>query len=129
MIQTVKFTSFLTGSQDDIIVLQRYGSDYGIVLALPFHEDTPNIRLTVPESFELRNAIDELLAVKLLENKGSINDLNIIDNDYEIVEEQTNVSRADQRSLCHLFDQYSRKTPENQAAIQAIRQVLTILGL
>lgn len=55
----------------DCIVLRMFDKDSVYIdMAFPFHEDTPNFKLTIPEAMDLKNAIDRLIDVKLLENRG-----------------------------------------------------------
>lgn len=54
--------------KSDCIVLRMFDKDSThIDIAFPFHEDTPNFHLTISEAIELRNAIDQLIDIKLLE--------------------------------------------------------------
>lgn len=117
MIQTVKITSF-TGEQDDLIVLRRRSNDYGVTLALPFHEDMPNLRMTVPEALDLKSAIDSLILVRSLEAAQP-----------PIIVEETVVTYQDQSALSALFDRYSSDSSEDRTARTALHQVLSILGL
>jgi hypothetical protein len=49
------------------MVLRKFDDSNEITLAFPFHEDTPNFRLTISEAWDLKNAIDQLIDIKLLE--------------------------------------------------------------
>jgi len=54
--------------ENDCIVLRKAQPDAEYLdMSFPFHEDTPNFRLSVREALNLRNALDELLDIKLLE--------------------------------------------------------------
>lgn len=54
--------------KSDCVVLRMFEKDSTTIdLAFPFHEDTPNFRLSISEALDLRNAIDQLIDVKLLE--------------------------------------------------------------
>jgi hypothetical protein len=54
--------------KNDCIALRMVGKDANsIEMSFPFHEDTPNFSLTIPEAMDLKNAIDQLLDIKLLE--------------------------------------------------------------
>lgn len=54
--------------KNNLIALRMYGSDaHYIDLSFPFHEDTPNFKLTIPEALDLKNAIDQLIDLKMLE--------------------------------------------------------------
>lgn len=56
------------GTKNDCVVLRMYGKGSQIIdMSFPFHEDTQNFQLTIPEALELRNAIDQLIDIKLLE--------------------------------------------------------------
>ncbi|MCM3487866.1 hypothetical protein M3689_00945 [Alkalihalophilus marmarensis] len=53
---------------DDCIALRMIGKDdHFIEMSFPFHEDTQNFQLTIPEALALRNAIDQMIDIKLLE--------------------------------------------------------------
>lgn len=66
MIRTVIFRDQMYPyNLDDCVVLQRNTSTINI--AFPFHEDTPNFRFSIAEAMTLRNALDEILNIKLLE--------------------------------------------------------------
>lgn len=57
-----------TSEKSDLIVLRMFDKDSAFVdLAFPFHEDTPNFKLTIAEAMDLKNAIDQLIDIKLLE--------------------------------------------------------------
>lgn len=57
-----------TQGNSDCIVVRMFDKDSThIDLAFPFHEDTPNFSLTLSEAMDLKNAIDQLLDIKLLE--------------------------------------------------------------
>lgn len=75
-IKTVQLRSgYSPYMQNDCIVLRKWDKTaQHVELAFPFHEDTPNFTLTVNEALDLRNAIDELLDIKLLENQGGLAD-------------------------------------------------------
>lgn len=69
-IKTVKFNNRLYPSVDknDCIVLRRCDKDSTYIdVTLPFHEDMPNIVLTIPEAMHFKTAIDQLLNTKLIE--------------------------------------------------------------
>lgn len=60
-----------TGEKSDVIVLRMFDKDSAFVdLAFPFHEDTPNFKLTITEAMDLKNAIDQLIDIKLIEHQG-----------------------------------------------------------
>lgn len=59
--------------QTDCIVL-RHNKDFSggtgcIEVTFPFHEDTPNFRLSLREAMDLRNAIDEAYGIHLNERR------------------------------------------------------------
>lgn len=59
--------------KSDCIVLRMFDKDSPHVdMAFPFHEDTPNFKLTISEAMDLRNAIDQLLDIKLIERPRRI---------------------------------------------------------
>lgn len=54
--------------QNDCVALRMHGKDaQSIEISFPFHEDTPNFTLSITESLDLRNAIDQLVDLKMLE--------------------------------------------------------------
>jgi hypothetical protein len=54
--------------KDDCLVLRMRGKDSDVIeVSFPFHEDTPNFWLTIPEALDLKNAIDQLIDLKMLE--------------------------------------------------------------
>ncbi|MEY8748590.1 hypothetical protein AB9M62_57055 [Bacillales bacterium AN1005] len=116
MIQTVQFTSF-TGKQDDLIVLQRRGDDYEVTVAFPFHEDMPNLRMTVPEALNLKSAIDNLILVKQLEAP------------LPPIVDETVISYKVQSELSGLFDRYPTNTDVDRTACKVLHDVIHILGL
>ena len=65
-----KFHPYLN---NDCIVLRIWEpSPQHIELSFPFHEDTPNFNLTISEALHLRNAINQLIDIKLIESKEDI---------------------------------------------------------
>lgn len=116
MIQTVEFTSH-TGKQDDLIVLQRRGNDYGVTVAFPFHEDMPNLRMTVPEALKLKAAIDNLILVKQIEAP------------LPPIVAETVISYKTQSELSGLFDRYPSDSEADQTARKALHEAIHILGL
>ena len=53
--------------KSDCMVLRMCDKDSThITLAFPFHEDAPNFSLTISEALDLRNAIDQLIDIKML---------------------------------------------------------------
>lgn len=68
LIKSVQFRSRLYPYlQNDCAVVRMLDKDsQHIEIAFPFHEDTPNFILTIPEALDLRNAIDQLIDIKLL---------------------------------------------------------------
>lgn len=73
-IRTVQIDSSSFIPSDDCVVLRNIGNHNEFVeIAFPFHEDTPNFRLTIPQAMDMRNAIDELIKVNFIEApKGEI---------------------------------------------------------
>jgi hypothetical protein len=54
--------------QNDCIALRMHGIDSNsIELSFPFHEDTPNFTLSISEALDLKNAINQLIDLKMLE--------------------------------------------------------------
>lgn len=59
---------FHPNDKDLCIVLRMWGRDTNhIEMSFPFHEDTPNFKLTISEALDLKNAIDQLIDLKMLE--------------------------------------------------------------
>lgn len=71
---TVKNSAhYLTDADEanECIVLRRFSRDSNTVeMAFPFQPDTPVIQLSIVDALMLRNAIDDLVAVKLIEKTG-----------------------------------------------------------
>ncbi|MGD6899314.1 hypothetical protein [Bacillus infantis] len=62
-----------SAEKSDCIVVRMFGKEStSIDMAFPFHEDTPNFTLTISEALDLRNAIDSLIDIKLLEKPKEI---------------------------------------------------------
>jgi hypothetical protein len=54
--------------QNECMALRIYGKDANYIeMSFPFHEDTPNFKLTISEALDLKNAIDQLIDLKMLE--------------------------------------------------------------
>lgn len=65
--------SYPANEKADCIVLRMFDKDSAHVdMAFPFHEDTPNFKLTISEAMDLKNAIDQLLDIKLIERPRRI---------------------------------------------------------
>lgn len=64
--------AYATSSEpQECIVLRRQDRDSNIIdMAFPFLEDTPNIQLSFADALTLRNAIDDLVSIKLIERTG-----------------------------------------------------------
>lgn len=127
MIKTVHFNDFRGHSsieQNDCIVLRR--SDYVgatfINVAFPFHEDTPNFTLTVPEALTLRNVIDELVVVKML---GEPEPRRAVASDWA----PSNINIPDSERIVRMLEDYSLDTPFDAGARYAVKRVIQILGL
>ncbi|TKH43428.1 hypothetical protein C1I60_14115 [Paenibacillus terrae] len=123
MIKTVTFRNyrFFTDA-DDCIVLRRVDKEPSIKVSLPFHEDTPNLDLTLAEALSLRNAIDELVDLKLLEIRT-------------VVEQPSTplptslISMSDQSALSSLLDKYRSDSDIDRTARKVVFQAMDILGL
>lgn len=63
-IKTITFQQNRFIDWEDCIVLKKY--EDLVVLAFPFHEDTPNFHLNIADAFNLRNALDEVLKQKFI---------------------------------------------------------------
>ncbi|MED3792093.1 hypothetical protein P4571_06550 [Niallia alba] len=75
-IKTVAIQSSWLPSADgenDCIVFRKgqFVAEF-IDMSFPFHEDTPNFRLSIKEAMNLRNALDDLIDIKLLDKPGGI---------------------------------------------------------
>lgn len=57
----------LDGESDCIVLRKAQHYDDYLDMSFPFHEDTPNFRLSTREAMNLRNALDDLLDIKLIE--------------------------------------------------------------
>lgn len=69
-IKTVQIDGASFISSKDCVVLRSVGNNSVFIeMAFPFHEDTPNFYLTISEAMDLRNALDELIRVPLIEYK------------------------------------------------------------
>ena len=68
-IKTVQFRyGFHPYMKNDCVVLRILDKDaQHMEIAFPFHEDTQNFMFTVSEAMDLRDAIDQLIDIKLLE--------------------------------------------------------------
>ncbi|GIO57962.1 hypothetical protein [Paenibacillus cineris] len=123
MIKSIPFQNFryFSGPESDAIVLRRIEREQTIKFSLPFHEDTPNIDLTISEALNLRNALDELIGpIKQLEPpKGTQQDLF----------PATFISIADQSRLSGLLDEYPTDREADRTARKAIRQAMGLLNL
>lgn len=122
MIKTVQFNDFR--SIPDCIVLRR--SDWAasalVNIAFPFHVDTPNFTITVPEALTLRNAIDDLVAVKML---GEPEPRMAKAADWA----PSNVNIPDTARILGLLDDYDLHRDFDAGARQAIHRVIRILKL
>lgn len=63
-IKTVTFDPNSVFYREDCVVIKS--SEDLVILAFPFHEDTPNFHLSVADAFNLRNALDEVIKQKFL---------------------------------------------------------------
>lgn len=116
MIQTVKFTSIID-ARDDLIVLRLSTEGSHITVALPFHEDTPNLLFSIPEALDLREAINSLISVPRLKEQ------------LPPIVDETVISYKVQSELSALFDRYPSGSETDQAARKALHDVIHILGL
>jgi hypothetical protein len=58
---------------NDCIAIRMFGKDaQSIEVSFPFHEDTPNFSLSISEALNLRNAINQLIDIKLLEKPKEV---------------------------------------------------------
>ncbi|GIP25512.1 hypothetical protein J23TS9_06420 [Paenibacillus sp. J23TS9] len=128
MIKTVTFQNYryFSGPSSDAFVIRRIENEQTIRLALPFHEDTPNIDLTISESLNLRNALEELIDLKLL--KGPSAAVSVVLETEKLFPE-TFVTIADQSRLSALFEKFSGDTRSARRARSALKDAIEILGL
>jgi hypothetical protein len=71
-VKMVPFASKFAPGETDCMVLRHnkgYGDSGSIEISYPFHEDTPNFRLSLREAMDLRNAIDEAFGIQLIEGR------------------------------------------------------------
>lgn len=66
-IKTVQITGGFFDSEDCVVLKNSGKNSNYIIMALPFHEDTPNLTMTIAEAMDLRNALNELTKVGFLE--------------------------------------------------------------
>lgn len=67
-----RWLTSVDGENDCIVIrMGQFDSEF-IDMSFPFHEDTPNFRLTIEEAMNLRNALDDLIDIKLLDKPGGI---------------------------------------------------------
>lgn len=123
MIKLVKFTQHWKRSVDseDCVVLQRNGDSNHIAISFPFYEDTPNFTMHLSEALSLRNAIDDLVAIKMLgepEQSYTVEDF-----------KPTHIAIGDQFKLVELMKQYQLHTDRDQHALRALQRVFRILGI
>ncbi|WP_366294341.1 hypothetical protein [Paenibacillus sp. AN1007] len=116
MIQIVRFTSVI-GNRDDLIVLRRSADGSSITVALPFHEDTPNLLFSIPEALNLGEAINDLISVPLL--KAPL----------PPIVDETVISYKLQSELSGLFDRYPSDSEADRTARKALHEAIHILGL
>ncbi|MEF3312579.1 hypothetical protein PV433_27185 [Paenibacillus sp. GYB004] len=127
MIITVPFNNFRgypSIEQNDCVVLRRpnYPTGMHIEIAFPFHEDTPNFTLTVPEALTIRNAIDDLVAVKML---GEPEPRYCVASDWA----PSNINIPDAARIRGLLDDYQLQSDYDAGARQAIQRIIGILKL
>lgn len=123
MIKLIEFVQRWRRNADanDCIVLQREADSNYVIMSFPFHEDTPNFSLSISEVLTLRNAIDDLVAVKMLgepEKHRSIEEFN-----------PTHISATDKWKLVEIINNYQLYNEFDQGARQALRKVYSILNL
>ncbi len=70
-LKTVSYKGFMQSEHCFVLRSSDFRGYKSIEISFPFLEDTPNIALSASEAMSLRNAIDELLAIKLLEKTRS----------------------------------------------------------
>lgn len=70
-LESPKYYPARIGEANDCIVLRKHSQDSNTIeMAFPFQPDASVIELSIVEAIMLRNALDELVSVKLLEKTG-----------------------------------------------------------
>ncbi len=64
MIRAVKFQNGVCFPTEDVIIMRRIENT--VEIALPFHQDTPNLQMSVSEAYSLLRALDEVCDVREL---------------------------------------------------------------
>ncbi|SDD28507.1 hypothetical protein SAMN02799630_02838 [Paenibacillus sp. UNCCL117] len=123
MIRSVEFADFRghpSIERNDCIVLRRveYVGSLNVNIAFPFHEDTPNFTLTVPEALTLRNAIDDMVAIKMIGEPAP-----------NYPHRMTAVSERDITRIDALQEEYPLDSGFDRSARDAIQRVKIILGI
>jgi|GEM_PF-5604782 len=71
MIEHSSWLPVRTGEANDCIVLRRISNDSNTIeMAFPFQPDASVIQLSIVDAIILRNALDDLTSVKMLEKTG-----------------------------------------------------------
>lgn len=69
----IKNKYFLEKEANDCIILRMFERESTeIDMCFPFDEDTRNIRLSIPEALDLKNAFDQLIDLKMLEKPKEV---------------------------------------------------------
>lgn len=130
MIRLIKAIAFhnyryFSSPDSDAIILRRIPNESTIKFALPFHEDSPNLDLTILEAVQLRNALDELiepiqrLPMPSWETAIEVN----------VPAAETFVTTADQSRLSAILDQYPSDSEADRTARKALRKAFEVLEL
>ncbi|GIO40179.1 hypothetical protein J41TS12_50400 [Paenibacillus antibioticophila] len=107
----------------DALVLRRVENEPSVKLAFPFHEDTPNFDLSIPEALDLRNALDDVIGpIKMLQSpKLETTSLKLFP--------ETFISNEDQSRLSGLLDRYPTDSEADRTARKALMEAMGALGL
>ncbi|MGO4375080.1 hypothetical protein AB4Z21_30870, partial [Paenibacillus sp. MCAF20] len=116
MIKTIVLGSAESFRTEDCLILQSdtIGQQLFVRIAFPFHDFTPKT-LTVSEVLSIRNAIDEMISVKLLDAPKSIRTAADFD--------PTHISAYDKAKILNFSENFTLKTAYDQGARDAMTYV------
>jgi len=122
MIKTILFDGY-EGVDNDCVVLRsfQYAGILRLSISLPFHRDAPLIPLSVSQALNLRNAIDDMVAVKMLSNESQ----NEIESPIEM---KSNITDRQRKKIFRQLEDLDY-TDFDQGYHSAIIKVIEILGI
>lgn len=120
MLKIVNIVAWRGATHEDCMILRMESG--AIEIAFPFHEDMSNIFLHMTDALTLRNALDELTAVKLLREPKS-------DENWNEEMAPTNIHYIDKVNIDRVYNEYSLKTLYDIGARHAIERIKRILKL